>query len=185
MGGTRRRHWLGLAAGGVSGAVAWPRGAARAQGGEAGAWPTRPIRIVVPYAPGGSSDVMARLVAPRMQAMLGQSVVIDNRPGAGSLIGAEHVARAPADGHTLLLADAPHAILPAVMERLPFDAIADFTPVSLVGLAPMLLFVHPAVPARDAASFVALARSAPERFAVASAGNGTSTHLTLERSAWS
>jgi tripartite-type tricarboxylate transporter receptor subunit TctC len=171
--------WLATAAAAAGGAA--PARRARAQAAGAEAWPTRPIRIVVPYAPGGSSDVLARLVAPRLQATLGQPVVIDNRPGAGSLIGAEHVARSAPDGYTLLLADTPHAILPAVMERLPFDALADFAPVSLLGVAPMLLFAHPALPARDAAEFVALARAAPDCVAVASAGNGTSSHLTLER----
>jgi tripartite-type tricarboxylate transporter receptor subunit TctC len=145
------------------------------------AWPTRTVRLVVPYAAGGSSDVVARLVAARLQPALGQPFVVENRPGAGSMLGTEAVARALPDGHTLLLADTPHSILPALQERMPYDSLADFTPVSLVASTPQILFVHPGVAARTPSEFLAAAKADPERFAYASAGIGTSSHLTAER----
>lgn len=152
-------------------------GVARAQG----TYPTRTMRVVVPYAAGGSSDVVARLVAARLQAALGQAFVVENRAGAGSMLGTEVVARAAPDGYTLLLADTPHGILPALQERMPYDAIADFTPVTLVAATPQILFVHPSVAARTPRAFLEAARAQPERFAYASAGIGTSSHLTAER----
>ena len=132
----------------------------------------RPLRIVVPFAPGGSSDVLARLLQPGLQAALGQTVVVDNRPGAGSLLGAEAVAHAAADGTTVLLADLPFAIVPAVQERMPYDPVADFAPVTQLASAPLILFVNAAVPARDAVEFAALARARPERFSYGSGGVG-------------
>ena len=140
----------------------------------------RPLRIVVPFAPGGSSDVLARLLQPGLQAALGQTVVVDNRPGAGSLLGAEAVARSPADGTTVLLADLPFAIVPAVQERMPYDPVADFTPVTLLAVAPLILFVHADVPARDAAEFAGLARARPDRFSYGSGGIGAASHLMGE-----
>ncbi|WP_426959476.1 Bug family tripartite tricarboxylate transporter substrate binding protein [Muricoccus radiodurans] len=167
-----RRAALSLAA---AGGLA---GVARAQG----AYPSRAVRVVVPYAAGGSSDVVARLVSSRLQVLLGGApFVVENRPGAGSMLGTEAVARSPADGHTLLLADTPHAILPALQERMPYDSLADFTPVSLVAATPQILFVHPAVTARTPAEFIEAAKAQPDRFAYASAGIGTSSHLTAER----
>ena len=140
----------------------------------------RPLRIVVPFAPGGSSDVLARLLQPGLQAALGQTVVVENRPGAGSLLGAEAVARSPADGTTVLLADLPFAIVPAVQERMPYDPVADFTPVTLLAVAPLILFVHADVPARDAAEFAGLARARPDRFSYGSGGIGAASHLMGE-----
>ena len=141
------------------------------------AWPSRAIRIVVPYAPGGGSDVTARLIAPGLQAALGVSIIIENRPGAAGLVGTDLVAHAPADGYSLVLVDMPHTIVPAMQPRMPYDAIADFAPVSLLGTAPMVLFATPALPVDDAAGFAALARAEPERFSIASGGNGSTTHL--------
>lgn len=140
----------------------------------------RPLRVVVPFAPGGSSDVLARLLQPGLQAALGQTVVVDNRPGAGSLLGAEAVARSPADGTTVLLADLPFAIVPAVQERMPYDPVADFAPVTQLAAAPLILFVHAEVPARDAAEFAGLARDRPDRFSFGSGGIGTASHLMGE-----
>ncbi|HYF09427.1 MAG TPA: tripartite tricarboxylate transporter substrate binding protein [Acetobacteraceae bacterium] len=144
------------------------------------AWPSRPIRIIVPYPPGGGSDVTARLVSPGMQAALGQPVVIDNRPGATGVIGTEAAARSAPDGYTLLLADMPHTITPALNRNLPYDLVADFAPVSVLGVAPMALFAHPSVPAANAAEFATLARARPEGFSYASAGIGGNTHLMAE-----
>jgi tripartite-type tricarboxylate transporter receptor subunit TctC len=170
---TGRRALLAAGLAGV------PLGAARAQGVPGPE--QRPLRIVVPFAPGGSSDVLARLLQPGMGTALGgQPVIVENRPGAGSLLGAEAVARSPADGGTVLLADLPFAVVPAVQERLPYDPVADFAPVTLLAVAPLMLFAHPAVPARDAAEFAALARARPDGFSYGSGGIGAASHLMGE-----
>ncbi|MBX9752490.1 MAG: tripartite tricarboxylate transporter substrate binding protein [Roseococcus sp.] len=143
-------------------------------------WPSRTIRIIVPYPPGGGSDVTARLVAPGMQAALGQPVVIDNRAGATGVVGSEVVARSAPDGYTMLLADMPHTIVPHLMPNLPYDPVADFAPITVLGVAPMILFANPRLPAANAAEFVALARSRPDGFSIASAGIGGNTHLMAE-----
>ena len=140
----------------------------------------RPLRIVVPFAPGGSSDVLGRLIQPGLTAALGQNVIVENRPGAGSMLGAEYVARSPADGNTLLLADLPFAIFPALQDRVPFDPIADFAPVSLIGVAPLMMFGALNVPAHDAAEFAALARARPDMLNYGSGGVGAASHLSGE-----
>ena len=153
---------------------------ARAQG--APAWPTRPIRLVVPYSAGGGSDVQARLLGQAIGPLLGQTVLVENRVGAGSQLGTEYVSRAAADGHTLLFADVPLVIVPAVMgvARAGYDPIRDFLAVSLVGTAPPMLWARAAAPFADAAGFVAAARAAPGRHSVASSGAGSASHLTAE-----
>lgn len=143
-------------------------------------WPNRPIRIVVPYPPGGGSDVTARLIATGLQAALGQSVVIDNRAGATGVVGTEAVARSAPDGYTLLLADLPHTVVPHLMPNLPFDPVADFAAVSVVGVAPMILFANPRLPAADAKAFAELARARPDGYSIALAGIGGNTHLMSE-----
>ncbi|MDB5413514.1 MAG: transporter substrate-binding protein [Rubritepida sp.] len=143
-------------------------------------WPNRTIRLIVPYPPGGGSDVTARLAAPGLQAALGQPVVIDNRAGATGVVGTEAVARSAPDGYTLLLADLPHTIVPALMPNLPFDPIADFAPISVMGVAPMILFANPSLPAPDAAAFAELAKQRPDGFSIALAGIGGNTHLMSE-----
>lgn len=140
----------------------------------------RPLRIVVPFAPGGSSDVLGRLVQPGLAAALGQTVIIENRPGAGSMLGAEYVARSPADGTTVLLADLPFAIFPALQDRVPFDPIADFAPVSLIGVAPLMMFGALNIPATTAAGFAALARVQPDTLNYGSGGVGAASHLSGE-----
>jgi tripartite-type tricarboxylate transporter receptor subunit TctC len=143
-------------------------------------WPTRPIRLVVPFAPGGSSDVLARLIQPGLGAALGQSVIVENRSGAGSMLGTEHVARSPADGYTLLLADLPYAIVPALQARMPYDVARDLVPVAMVGVAPLLIFGHPSLPARNAAEFAALARQRPGHYTFGSGGVGAASHMMGE-----
>jgi tripartite-type tricarboxylate transporter receptor subunit TctC len=165
-----KRRSLILAAPAFAGAAA-----ARAQA----AWPQRTVRIVVPYSAGGPTDVVARLLAPGWQAALGQTVVVDNRPGAGAMIGTEHAARAN-DGHTFLLADAPHTIIPAVHERVPYDAAADFAPVTLVGASTMLLIVRAAFPARDVGGLVAAGRARPQAVSFGGSGPGSLSHLLPE-----
>jgi tripartite-type tricarboxylate transporter receptor subunit TctC len=136
--------------------------------------------MVVPYAAGGSSDILARLLGERLAKGLGQPVVIDDRAGAGSRIGIEVVAHAAADGYTLLLADMPHTIVPAIQKGVRYDPVRDFTPIALIGTASMVLFVNPAVPAASARDFVTLARADPGKITVASGGIGSTTHLTAE-----
>jgi tripartite-type tricarboxylate transporter receptor subunit TctC len=143
-------------------------------------YPDRPVTLIVPYAAGGSSDVLARLIGERMSKSLGQQVVIDNRAGAGSRLGIEIAAKSAADGYTLLLADMPHTIIPAIQKGVHYDPIRDFTPIGLIGTASMVFFVNPAVKAETAQDFVALAKADPEKITIASGGIGTATHLTAE-----
>jgi tripartite-type tricarboxylate transporter receptor subunit TctC len=144
------------------------------------AWPTRSIRLVVPFPPGSASDTLARIVAARMTEALGQPMVVENRPGAGGTIGTDAVAKAAPDGHTLLLATAAHTITAATYARLPFDARGDFSPVTRLIATPLVLSVHPAVEARSVQELVALARRAPGSISFASSGNGTSHQMASE-----
>jgi len=143
-------------------------------------YPDHPITLIVPYAPGGSSDVLARLIGEPLSKSLGQPIVIDNRAGAGSRLGIELAAKSAPDGYTLLLADMPHTIIPAIQKGVHYDPVRDFTPIGLIGTASMLFFVNPAVNARTVADFVALANAAPETITIASGGIGSATHLTAE-----
>lgn len=143
------------------------------------AWPTRPIRLIVPYAAGGPSDILARAVQAPLQAALGQPVVVENRPGGGAIIGTEAAARAD-DGHSFLVADSPHTIIPAVQPRVPYDPAADFLPVTLFGAVSMLLAVHPGFPARTLPEFVAAAKSREGGVTFGSSGVGSLTHLLPE-----
>lgn len=143
------------------------------------AWPTRPVRFVVPYAAGGPSDVLARAVQAVISAELGQPVVVENRAGGGSMVGAEYVARAD-DGHTFFVADSPHTIIPAVQPRVPYDAVNDFVPVGLIGAVTMILMVHARHPARDLQGLLATALAQPEAITFGSSGPGSLTHLLPE-----
>ncbi len=143
-------------------------------------FPDRPLTMIVPYAAGGSSDVLARLLSDRLSQALGQPVVVDDRAGAGSRIGSEIVAHAAPDGYTLLLADMPLAIIPAIQKGVRYDPVHDFTPIGLIGTASMVLFVNPATPAPAITDFIALAKKEPGRIAIASGGIGSTTHLTAE-----
>jgi tripartite-type tricarboxylate transporter receptor subunit TctC len=143
-------------------------------------YPDRPVRFIVPYAPGGSSDIIARLYGQRLGETLSQTFVVDNRPGAGGMIGTAILAKSSGDGYTLILQDMPHTINPAVHGSVPYDPIKDFTPISLVARAPQWLFVHPAVQASSTRELIALARSQPARLKIGSAGNGSGTHLMAE-----
>jgi tripartite-type tricarboxylate transporter receptor subunit TctC len=143
-------------------------------------YPDRPVTMIVPYAAGGSSDILARLIGERMGKTLGQQIVVDDRAGAGSRIGIEIVAHAAPDGYTLLLADMPHTIVPAIQKGVRYDPVRDFTPIGLIGTASMVVFVNPAVPAATIQDFVALAKADPGKITVASGGIGSTTHLTAE-----
>jgi tripartite-type tricarboxylate transporter receptor subunit TctC len=147
---------------------------------DAGSYPGRPVRLIVPYAPGGSSDIIARLYGQRLSETLGQQFVVDNRPGAGGTVGTAILAKSAGDGYTLILQDMPHTINPAVHPKLPYDPVRDFTPITLVARAPQWLFVHPDVRAKTAKELIALAKAQPGKLKIGSAGNGSGTHLMAE-----
>jgi tripartite-type tricarboxylate transporter receptor subunit TctC len=145
-------------------------------------YPARPIKLVVPFGAGGSTDAIARLVGQKLGETLGQPVVIDNRPGAAGAIASEQVAKSPADGYTLLMATtSTHAILPVANPKLPYDAVKDFAPVGLVARAPNVLVVSNALGVSDVKGLVELAKSKPGQLSFASSGNGTITHLVAEQ----
>ena len=143
-------------------------------------FPSKPIRLIVAFAPGGIADFAARSVSPRLADALGVPVVVENRAGAGGIIGAELVAKSAPDGYTLLVTSISHTINPSVVKTLPFDTQRDFAPVMLIADAPNILVVHPSVPAGSLAELIALARSRPGELNYASSGIGTSTHLCGE-----
>ncbi len=157
-------------------ALAPVAGAAQAQ-----TFPVKPVRIVVPFAPGGANDIIARVVSQRLSEPLGQQVIVENRGGAGGAIGAELVARAVPDGYTLLLANpGPNAINPQLQPKTPYDPIADFSMITLIAVSPQVLVVHPSLPVRSAKELVALARSRPGQINYGSSGTGAITHLAME-----
>lgn len=143
-------------------------------------YPTKAIRVVVPYAPGGGSDVISRILAQRVSASLGRQIVIDNRAGANGIVGTEIVAQAPADGYTLLFVSSPHAVNPSMYRKLPFDTLKDFAPISEVGTTPFILVVHSSLPVRTVREFVELAKRRPGQIDYASGGSGGSPHLATE-----
>jgi tripartite-type tricarboxylate transporter receptor subunit TctC len=143
-------------------------------------WPSRPVKLVVPYPPGGPTDIVARVVAERLASQTGQSFIVDNRPGAGGNIGAEMVAKAPADGYTLLIATTAHAINMSLFKNLGYDVQRDFAAVSLLTQGPLVLVVNPAFPAKSVADLIAMAKAKPKSVSFASSGNGQSTHLAAE-----
>jgi tripartite-type tricarboxylate transporter receptor subunit TctC len=165
---TRRSALLGTAIFAAS-------GHARAQ-----SFPSKPVRIVVPYPPGGGADTTARLIGPKLQEALGDTVVVDNRPGAGGMIGDDTVAKAPPDGHTLLIGAFAHAVNPALYPKMPFKTPDDFAPISLLVTVPELLVVTPSFPAKSVAELVAMAKAEPGKLLYASSGNGTAQHLAAE-----
>ena len=144
------------------------------------AYPDKPLKFVVPYPPGGGTDVVARIVQQRLQAALGQSIVIENKGGAGGSLGTDIVAKAAPDGYTVLFTLSSHSINPAIFPKLPYDTIKDFEPVGLVASLPQLLAANMAVPVRSVADVVAQAKAAPDKFSFASVGNGSPGHLAGE-----
>ncbi len=144
-------------------------------------YPNKPLRFIVPYAAGGPGDILARQLSPRLSELLGQPIVVDNRPGAGSIIGTEAAAKAAPDGYTLYLStDGPISINPSLYPKLPYDPVRDFTPVTLLVAARQVLAVNPSVPARNVAELIALARAQPGRLNYASFGSGGLSHLAAE-----
>lgn len=150
------------------------------QSGQSQQFPAKPVRLVVPFAPGGNTDIIARFYAPKMSEALGQQVVIDNRAGAGGTIGSELVAKAPPDGYTVLMVSEGHTINPAMIRKMPYDSVKDFAPVSLIVVVSNALLVHPSLPVKDVKELVALARARPASINYSTAGRGTVGHLTAE-----
>ncbi|MCE2945593.1 MAG: tripartite tricarboxylate transporter substrate binding protein [bacterium] len=165
---------VNLAAATLVGILALPAPAA------AQAWPSKPIRMVVPFPAGGGIDTVARIVAPRMSESLAQPIVIENRSGAGGTVGTEVVARAAPDGHVLLAAFASHAMNATLYRDLSYDTERAFAPISLIATVPNILVVHPSLPAKSVGELVALARKRPGEINYASVGNGTPAHLSAE-----
>lgn len=144
------------------------------------AYPARPMRIIVPSTPGGGSDISARLIAQEFTKRWGQSAIVENRSGAGTIVGTDLVAKAPPDGYTLLMAPGAFATNPSTYKKLPFDTVRDFVPISHVISVPQLLAVHPSMPAKTVKAFIALAKAKPDQIHYAAAGHGTLPHLTME-----
>jgi tripartite-type tricarboxylate transporter receptor subunit TctC len=156
--------------------LAWPAAAAAQD-----AFPTRAVRIVVAYAPGGTTDIVARLLADRISGPLGQPVLVENRPGGGAIIGTEAVARAVPDGHTLLMAtNGSHGINSAIFRTMPYDPVRDFAPISILAAVPLVLVVPPELPVRSVAELVAYLKARPDQLSYGSAGIGASGHLAAE-----
>ena len=167
------RAWLAV---GLAAAVSSPAVAAT----QTTNYPTKPIRLIVPLAPAGSTDIVARIVGQKFNEAWGQPVIVDNRPGGGTTIGSALVARAPADGYTLLFASISLATSVPLYRSLPYDPVKDFAPIGTVGQSFYVLAVHPSVPVLSMQELVALAKAKPGQVSYASAGTGTITHLTVE-----
>lgn len=160
--------------------VAMSSGSLMTAGAEAQSYPGRPIRMVIPFPPGGSLDITMRVIAPKMGEIMGQNVILDSRPGADGNIGTEIVARAPADGYTVLIHAVPLTVSPSLRSKLPFDVNKDFIPVSLLTASPHVLVAHPSVPAKSLKELLAIAKANPGKLTYASAGNGSNLHMAAE-----
>jgi tripartite-type tricarboxylate transporter receptor subunit TctC len=143
-------------------------------------YPSKPIRLIVPYPPGGNTDIMARALTQELSKGLGQPVVIDNRGGAATVIGSDILAKAAPDGYTLILSTSSHAINVSLYRKLPFDAVADFAPISLVASMPNILVVNPSVPVKSLSELIKLAKAKPGQINYSSSGNGATNHLAME-----
>lgn len=154
--------------------------AAASWGQNAADYPNRPIRLIVPFVPGGTADTLARILADRMHPRLGKPVVIDTRAGANSVVGCEIVAQANPDGHTLIIVAAGFAVNPSLRKTLPYDSVRDFAPVGLIGTGPYLLTIHSSIPATNTAEFIAWGKARPGQVSYASTGVGSPPHLAME-----
>jgi tripartite-type tricarboxylate transporter receptor subunit TctC len=143
-------------------------------------YPTKPVRLVVPFAPGGPVDTLARAIGPKLGEALGQQIIVDNRAGGGSTIGTDLVAKAPPDGHTLLLTSSSIAINPAIYPKMTFDATRDLAPISQISTSSLIVVVHPSVPARSIKELIALAKARKGELVYASSGTGSAPHLAVE-----
>jgi tripartite-type tricarboxylate transporter receptor subunit TctC len=143
-------------------------------------YPSKPLRLISPFSAGGGADTVARFFGQKLAATLQQQVVVDNRAGAGSIIGTDLAAKAPPDGYTILIVNDTHAINANLFRKLPYDPIRDFAPITMIAATPFLLLVHPSLPVKTAQEFIALAKARPASVLMASAGTGSNTHLTGE-----
>ena len=143
----------------------------------ADAYPLRPVRMIVPYSPGGNADIQARYMAEKLGEMLGKQFIVDNRPGANGIIGMELAARSPADGYTLMLVANTFTVNPSLYPNAPFDTVRDFQPISLVGDTPLLFIAHPSVAAGTVKELLALAKSRPGQLNYGTSGNGSPAHM--------
>jgi tripartite-type tricarboxylate transporter receptor subunit TctC len=143
-------------------------------------FPTKPIRLLVPFAPGGGADIIARMLGPRLTERLGQPVIVDNRPAAGGIVAAEMAARATPDGHTLFVATSNHVANPAFMDKLPYDTLNDFAPVTQAVISPLVVTIHPSLPANNLQEFINYARANPGKLNYGSTGAGGPPHLAVE-----
>lgn len=143
-------------------------------------YPTRPVRLIVPFPAGGSTDIIGRTVGQKLSEIWGQPVVVDNRPGGSTVIGTDIVAKSPPDGHTLLITPAPFTIVPGLIARLPYDPARDFEPIILINTTPLVVVVHPGVPAKSIKELIALAKRKPGMLNYGSSGSGGSNHLAGE-----
>lgn len=143
-------------------------------------YPSKPVRLVVPFAAGGSTDIIARTLGQKLSETWGQSVVVDNRPGGSTVIGTEIVAKSPPDGYTLLVTPAPFAIVPSLASRLPYDPHTDFEPITLINTTPLVVVLNPGVPAKNVKELIALAKANPGKLNFGSSGSGGSNHLAGE-----
>ncbi|OYU47474.1 MAG: ABC transporter substrate-binding protein, partial [Rhizobiales bacterium PAR1] len=144
------------------------------------AYPTRPIRLIVPFSPGGSSDFTGRLIAQKMSETLGQTVVVENKPGANGIIGCDMIAKAAPDGYSLLIVPREIGVNPSITKTLPFDVLKDFTWIGLATEGPFVIVVNPNIPAKTFAELVALAKAQPGKLSYGSIGNGSISHLNVE-----
>ncbi len=162
-------------------ALAWVWAASLLGAGVAAAqYPVKPVRMVVPFAPGGGTDVIARHLAARMSESLKRQIVVDNRAGANGIVGSEIVANAPADGYTLLFVSSPHTVNPSLYAKLPYDTVRDFAPVSMAATSPYVLVAHASLPVRNVQELIALAKARPGQIDYGSGGSGSSGHLATE-----
>ena len=143
-------------------------------------YPSKPVRLIVPFAAGGSTDVIARILAPKLSEVWGQQVIVDNRPGGNTVIGTDIVAKSPPDGHVLLVTPAPFTVVPSVLTKLPYDPAKDFEPITLINTTPMGFVVHPGVPAKNLKELIALAKARPGQMNFGSSGSGGVPHLSGE-----
>ncbi|MBM3359139.1 MAG: tripartite tricarboxylate transporter substrate binding protein [Betaproteobacteria bacterium] len=170
-----KRQWLRLQP--VVWTLALTTSVAAAQSG----FPNKPVRIVHGFTPGGISDLLARSLGAQLATSLGQQILVEPRPGAGTTIASDHIAKSPGDGYTLFLQDiTTHAINASLYRRLPYDSVRDFTPITLIAATPLMLLVHPSLPAKSVKELIALAKKHPNEIAHGSSGNGTIVHLAAE-----
>jgi len=170
------KSWLRLLSLGCAGALC----ALTATFAYAQAYPSKPVRMVIPFAPGGNTDIIGRIFTPKLSEILGQQIIVDNRGGAGGTIGTDYATRQTPDGYTLLMVSAGHTINPAMIKKLPYDSIKDFVPVGIIADVPTAFVIHPSLPAKNVKQFIAIAKARPGEIFYSTAGRGTVGHLASE-----